>query len=111
MQADNIWVAVCIHFLNNFMSVMLQYAGFHINSDEALNRLTLMVFVIIGLAGLGAVIALAARRSRLVQQVQGSRSPLTASERAGALLSAPAFTVAVVLFVIVAMLSIEFAPV
>lgn len=111
VQADNIWIAVSIHFLNNFMSVMLQYVGFHTASDEAFDRLSLMVFVIIGLVGLGAVIVLAARRSRLTQRVQGSRSPLTASERTGAMLSAPAFTVAVVLFVIVAMMSIEFAPV
>jgi membrane protease YdiL (CAAX protease family) len=99
VQTNNIWLAVGLHFLNNAMSVLLEYAGFSFEETE-LNRLNVLVFASIAIVGLSAIIALTARRSKVTSAISDCRSPLTKSERASTIFTTPGFLIAVIIFVL-----------
>lgn len=107
VQTENIWAAVTLHFLNNFMAVLLEYATLHAADEQAANRMVLLVYLIVALIGLAAVIALSYRRSALSSRVEPPRSALTAGERAGTILTAPALLISVVLFVVLTLLTTQ----
>lgn len=107
VQTNNIWIAVTLHFLNNFMAVLLEYGTLHTPDDQAANRLVLLVYLIVVLVGLAAVIALSYRRSALTERVAPPRSALTAGERAGTVFTAPAFLISVVVFLLLTLLTTQ----
>ena len=99
LQGGSIWPAVALHFLNNLMAVLLEYAAFHI-SEEQLQTVSLLLFLALALVGAVAVIILFARRSPLVRPTSSGQSLLTAKERASGIFLAPAMLISIILFLL-----------
>lgn len=104
VQTDNIWLAVVIHFCNNAMSTVLQYLQMGM-SAEAQNRMTTLVFCVLALVGLLALILLKARGSRLAAPVNRNGGGTPTTRHLSGLVSAPAFTIAVIAFILLLLLN------
>ena len=88
VKTGNLWAAIILHFLNNFLSVTMEYIS--LNLPEGLY---MSVFysteIVITLIGLLAVLYMVATKSPLLQPVSGQVSPLTKGKQTTALLSHP----------------------
>lgn len=97
VATDNIWVPILIHFTNNALSVCMEFLGFDLSVTGQAVFYTAAIY---GLAALGIVafcILLACYYRKL--QPKNKESVLTSGQRTGALLSAPAFLIAVIIFI------------
>ena len=94
---DNIWLPITVHFCNNATSVLLEYMGFSL-SEMQLGVLNLIVISLLIAVGLVAMIVLCVRH-REVFSLRKNATPLTAGQRIGGLFTAPAFVVALVVFI------------
>lgn len=99
VYTGRIWPAMMLHFLNNFMSLMLEYA--QIGGTDAQNQLmTIIVFAVIGIIGLISLLILFATNDPIVQRVKPrTQSGLTGSQKAGAILTSPAFLISLIVAV------------
>lgn len=105
IRTNNFFVAVVIHFLNNFMSTMLDYAGYYL-SDAALNVLTIVIFSLLAAIGGIAALVLYIRRSPVMQSTDAPRSLLTAGERGSAVLfQSPVMLISVIVFILLTAVS------
>lgn len=105
IRTNNIFVAIVIHFLNNFMSTMLDYAGYYL-SDAALNVLTIVIFCLLAAVGGVAALVLYLRRSPVMQPTDAPRSLLSAGERASTVvLQSPVMLISVIVFILLTALS------
>ena len=98
VATDNIWVPVLIHFINNALSVCMEFLGFNLSDTGLAVFYTIAIY---GLAALGIVafcILLACYFRKL--QPKNKETVLSVGQRTGALLTAPAFLIAVIIFVL-----------
>ena len=105
VATNNIWVSVFIHFLNNALSVCMEFIGFDLNQSE---RNAFYAIVIYGLAGLGAIflpILLVSNRRNL--KLKNKETVLSFGQRTGVLLSAPAFLISVIIFIVLLILEMN----
>lgn len=86
VKTGSVWVAVMLHFLNNFMSVLLQYVGIGLTDDQT-QKVIAIVFSILGIIGLYALIGLFASGDPTIRDEKGE-TPVAG--KAKALFSAPA---------------------
>lgn len=105
LRTDNIWLAIGLHFLNNAMSMGLQYIG--LNVDEQAQSLQFLVLsAILILIGLVAgILLLATRRSKPPKARPDTWLP-GGKVFVGSLFKSPLMIVACVLFVLYTAMSI-----
>ncbi len=104
VTSDNIWLPIFVHFLNNALSISMDYLGRFLPED----KVNLFMFVIIGVIGvLGgiALLLLTFTRSKLMQKT-ACTSLLSVSKRLKSLLKAPALVISVIVFVLLMVVSI-----
>lgn len=106
IQTNNIWLAVCIHFANNAMSVLLEYAGFRLPDTEAQGLLNVVVLCSVAIVGFLLLIVLKARRSPLTAPPARSAPGEGVGANLKTLCTAPLFTVSLVVFVLLVLLSV-----
>ncbi len=96
VQTNNIFIPIVIHFINNSISVSMEYLTFYL-SDDAANKLYLIVtFALINLGIIAALILLFVHRDKW--RLQKSNSRLTFWGRIGVMFTAPLFIVTMVLY-------------
>ena len=103
VQTGSIWPAVLLHFLNNALSVALQYAGQFLPGLEAQGMLNGAAFTIMAALGvMGAAILWAGHRhgdtapQAILRPVGNGFSELSVSRRAGHILLSPAVILSLV---------------
>lgn len=99
---NNIWVPITVHFINNAVSVTMEYLGFQLK-ESAVG--TFYTFIILALAAVGigaALILVLAFRRQL--KLAPKTTLLSAGERFGVLFRAPTFLVAFILYVLLTLL-------
>ena len=103
VQTGSIWPAVLLHFLNNALSVALQYAGQFLPGLEAQGMLNGAAFTIMAALGvMGAAILWAGHRhgdtapQAILRPVGNGVSELSVSRRAGHILLSPAVILSLV---------------
>ncbi len=106
IQTNNIWLAVCIHFANNAMSVLVEYAGFRLPNAEAQNLLTVVVLCGLAILGFIALIVLKARHSPLSEPPARSAPGSGAGANLKTLCTAPLFIISLIVFCLLVMLSV-----
>lgn len=106
VQTGNIWMAVALHFTNNAIAVLLDYAILNQSAEQA-NRLILIVYGGCALIGLLALIPAVLLRSPLLRSLSPSRSLLTVRERESALLTSPPFLISVILYILLTCVNVQ----
>ncbi len=98
VSTDNIWLPVTVHFCNNAVSVLLEYLGFSLSEFQfgMLNMLVIGGLIALGLVG---TVVLCVRHPEVFRLGRNSTS-LTTGERVGTLFTAPAFIIALVVFIL-----------
>lgn len=107
VQTGNIWMAVALHFTNNAIAVLLDYAVLNQSVEQA-NQLILLVYGGCALVGLLALIPAVLLRSPLLRSLSPSRSPLSPRERESTLLTSPPFLISVVLYILLTCANVQF---
>lgn len=98
VSTNNIWLPVTVHFCNNAVSVLLEYLGFSLSQFQygMLNMLVIGGLIALGIVG---VIILCVSH-REVFRLRRNSTPLSMGERVGTLFTAPAFVIALIVFVL-----------
>ncbi len=93
VMTDNIWVPVAMHFANNALSYVIQYASFGMNDNR---RIVFNAFVMLALIALGLICfgILYARSSAMLRRLP-SRSSLSVIRRVGVVFTSPLFVICV----------------
>lgn len=97
VRTGRVWPSMLLHFLNNFMSVLLQYANFYIPDTASSQRMIAVTFAVVGMVALASVIGLYATNQPLIRREQAPPHPVPGKERARALLLSPAVIATVAL--------------
>ena len=97
IKTGRIWLGMMLHFLNNFMSTLLSYADLFTATDELKQKMYLIVFSIIGTVGLIALLILFAMSDPIVRRDQPRASEMTAGQKTGSLLLAPAMIISILI--------------
>lgn len=97
IETNNFWLAVCIHFANNAMSNILQYLQLPMESVIEKNQMTTIAFGVLGIVGMIVLIILRARQ-KMGMPLAPNRDGVATSSQFGALCSAPAFLISLILF-------------
>ena len=97
VKTGNIWVAVTIHFLNNGLSMVMEYVGLFV-SEEMVGMLTTLIFSLLAICGIAVLGVLIFRRSALTTPVENHRSRLELKARVGAVMGAPCMWISIVLY-------------
>lgn len=97
IKTGHVWIAAMLHFLNNFMSVILQYADLYSKTQEQSQLMIMLVFSVIGLLGLISLFILFAVQNPVTRPISGKAQPLSAGQRTGVLLLSPAMIISLAL--------------
>ena len=97
VKTGNIWVAVTIHFLNNGLSVAMEYAGLFL-PEESVGMLTTAIFSLLAVIGIAVLGVLLFRRSSLTTPLETHRSRLEPRMRVGTVMGAPCMWISIVLY-------------
>ena len=97
VRTGNIFLTIWLHFLNNGISVLLDYA--RQVSPEYASSIHMTVFMLMLLAGVAATAVICLRRRRLVTPLGDAPSVLSRKERRAAFFLSPAVIVAFLLFI------------
>ena len=97
LKTGYVWIAVMLHFLNNFMSLLLQYAGLFSANEEQNQRMIMIVFSIVGILGLVSILILYATANKAVRRIEDKAQPLTTSQKTGVLLLSPGIIISILL--------------
>lgn len=103
IKTGNIWVAIVIHFLNNGLSVLVDYAGLYIG-EEGAGKLTTLIFSLLAIVGIAVLAVLLVRRSPLTTLPENKRTALLPNKRVAALMGSPCMWIALILFGILTLL-------
>lgn len=106
IKTDNIWLAVAIHFANNAMANLLDYAMLKIPSPEDQNTLVVVVFAVLGMAGMLILFLLRARNHPLTSPLAKNEGNVPTGSQFGVLLTSPAFLISFVLFILLLLLNV-----
>ena len=99
---NNIWIPVTVHFINNAVSVSMEYFGFSL-AENAVGTFYTMIILALAFVGIvSAVILLIFCRLHL--RMQPKTTLLSGAERFGVLLKAPTFLIAIILYVLLTVL-------
>lgn len=104
VRTGRIWPSMILHFLNNAMSSVLQYAALFCSEKQS-NQLTLIVFALVGLIGMCAIIALFAKNSPLVHRLPPRSYGMSSGACAKVLLLSPMLIISVILSLVITVLS------
>jgi membrane protease YdiL (CAAX protease family) len=104
VKTGSIWIPILLHFLNNFMSVLLQYAGLNL-TDTQNQKVIMIVFSLLGIIGLFALLFLFASDDPIIRN--DKKQPRQKSA-IGALLSAPAMIVSFAVSLIITIFTTRF---
>ncbi|NLN81288.1 MAG: CPBP family intramembrane metalloprotease [Clostridiales bacterium] len=96
VKTGRIWVAMTLHFLNNFMSLLLTYSGKFMTTEQS-QKATLIVFAIVAIIGLFSYIILNALYDPIVRRIKPQPGKIATSRLAGNLLLAPAMIAGLVI--------------
>ena len=97
LKTGYVWIAVMLHFLNNFMSLLLQYAGLFSANEEQSQRMIMIVFSIVGILGLVSILILYATANKAVRRIEDKEQTLTAAQKTGVLLLSPGIIISILL--------------
>ncbi|MDD2417727.1 MAG: type II CAAX endopeptidase family protein [Oscillospiraceae bacterium] len=107
ISTGQIWPAMMLHFLNNFMSTLLQYAGMSLDTEVQSQKMILLVFAFIVMLGLTSLLILFGRSDPIIRL---NRSPnslqLTNGQKASSSLLAPAIIITIAIAIALTILSI-----
>lgn len=106
LRTDNIWLAVGLHFLNNAMSMALQYIGLFADTEaeRALQYYTLAAILIL-IGAVAGVVLLATRRKKAPKVLSHTWLP-AGQVFTGSLFKAPLLLISVILFAVITVLSV-----
>lgn len=107
VKTGHIWIAVILHFLNNFMSTLLSYAGLYLTTEQN-QKMILIVFSLIGMIGLVAIVILYAMGDPIIRRQQSHPQQMASSRLAGSLLLAPAMIASLVIFLLLTVVNTLF---
>lgn len=96
IQTNNIWIPITIHFINNALSVTMQYLSFSLTEDQTNQLYQSIVFTLIRLGVIASVILLIVYRSRL--RLPRQLSSLSFWKRIGITFAAPLFLTAMLVY-------------
>lgn len=99
---NNIWIPVTVHFINNAVSVSMEYLGFSMSENTVGVFYTLLILAL-AFVGLSAGVVLMIARRRYLR-LQPNTTHLSGGERYGTLLKAPTFLIALILYVVLTVL-------
>lgn len=99
IKTGRIWISMMIHFLNNFMSELLQYVGLFSSTEEYQKTVTL-VFSLIGMLGLFAILILFAIGSPIIRRNEPQAMQMSTAKRTGNLLIAPAMIICLIVAIV-----------
>ena len=98
VQTNNIWIPIVVHFVNNGISVVMEYLSFSL-SDTGLTFLYVIVtYGLIALGLVAALILLLAYRTKL--RLPPHQSTMGFWRRMGVIFSSPLFLTAVLMYLI-----------
>ena len=103
VTTDNIWLPVFVHFLNNALSLSMDYLGRYLSESKA-NAFMSITILAVGLVGGISLAIMALTRSSLLKR-KASYPMLSVTKRLKILLKAPAFTISVILFLLIMVVS------
>ena len=86
------------------MSTVLQYLQIGMSAEDQ-NRMTTLVFCVLALVGLLALILLKVRGSRLAAPVNRNGGGVPTTRHLSGLVAAPAFTIAIIAFILLILLN------
>lgn len=105
VQTNNFWLAVCIHFANNAMSTLIQYAQQFCENTNQEQILIIGIFAVLGIVGFVLLIILKVRNDPLTQAVAPSPDRTPTAGQVGTVLASPAVLVAMILFGLVTVMN------
>lgn len=99
---NNIWIPIMVHFINNGVSVSMEYLGFFL-PEETVGVFYTLIIIALAIIGLGAGLAfILTNRRRL--RFAPKTTTLTVGERFGVLMKAPTFLIAIILYVLLTLM-------
>lgn len=105
LRTNNIWLAVAIHFANNAMATLLDYAALKTSPDNQ-NTLVVVVFAALGLIGMLILFILRARNHPLTAGLPKNEGNVATSSQLGVLFTSPAFLISFILFILLVLLNV-----
>lgn len=97
LKTGHVWLAAMLHFLINFMSLLLQYAGLFSANEQQTQRMIMIVFSIVGILGLVSILILYATANKAVRRIEDKAQTLTTSQKTGVLLLSPGIIMSILL--------------
>lgn len=98
VTTENIWLPIAVHFANNLLSVLMEYALMQLD-ETGQHAFTVLVYGLVIAFGAVSVLVLILRKSALFHRLKHNQW-LTATEKIKALLSSVPLLIAVMSFVI-----------
>lgn len=102
VATNNIWIPITVHFLNNAVSVTMEYLGFSL-PEAAVEIFYTAIILVLAMVGVVFGILLLVFYHRDVK-LKPSGSLLSGGQRFGTLFKAPAFLIAMILFGVLTLL-------
>ncbi|MDD2361765.1 MAG: type II CAAX endopeptidase family protein [Oscillospiraceae bacterium] len=107
ISTGRIWPSMMLHFLNNFMSTLLSYAGMFLETEIQGQKMVLLVFTFIVIIGLASLLILFGRSDPIVRF---NRSPgnmqMTTGQKTSASLFAPGIIISIIVAIALTILNI-----
>lgn len=96
----NIWVSVVLHFLNNLLSVIHQYASLTMADTEQSDRFILFSYVVVMMLGIIGLAVLLSTRGRSLRASVQPNSEMKTSRKYAVVLTSAAMVVAIVFLIV-----------
>ena len=87
-----------VHFINNAVSVSMEYLGFSLADNKVGTFYTLIVLSLAAVGSIAGLILIFGYRKHL--RMQPKTTTLTVGERYGTLFKAPTFLIAIILYIV-----------
>jgi len=99
---NNIWIPIMVHFINNGVSVSMEYLGFFL-PEETVGVFYTLIIIALAIIGLGAGLVFILTNLRNIRFAPKTTT-LTIGERFGVLLKAPTFLIAIILYILLTLM-------
>ena len=99
---NNIWMPIIVHFLNNAISVTMEYLAYSLPKSSVSFFNAAIIFTLAALGTVFSILLVVFQHHQFKQQ--STRSALTGGQRFGTLLRTPTFLIAIILFSVLTLL-------
>ena len=102
VTTNNIWIPITVHFLNNAVSVTMEYLAFSLPESAVDIFYTAIILVLAAVGVVFGILLLVCNHREL--KLSPKRSVLSGGERFGTLFKAPPFLIAMILFAVLTLI-------